>query len=67
MQRRYKEALQAFDKAIDCNPNYFEYYLQRGLLKQRMRMNGRADLEKSFALLPTEEAYRALGYSPGKK
>lgn len=67
MQRRYKEALQAFDKAIDCNPNYFEYYLQRGLLKQRMRMNGRADLEKSFALLPTEEAYRALGYSPRNK
>ena len=68
MQNKYQQALTAFDKAIDKNPNYFEYYLQRGLLKQRLRMNGRADLQKSFDLLPTEEAYRALGYSSqGKK
>ena len=63
MQNKYQQALTAFDKAIEKNPNYFEYYLQRGLLKQRLRMNGRADLQKSFDLLPTEEAYRALGHS----
>lgn len=63
MLRRYKEALSAFDTAIERNSNYFDYYLQRGLLKQRMGLNGRPDLQKSFELLPTQEAYDAMGGS----
>ena len=59
--RRYNDALSSFTKAIDKNSNYFEYYLQRGLLKEKMGLNGRDDLQKSFKLLPTQEAYDALG------
>jgi tetratricopeptide (TPR) repeat protein len=64
--KRYEKALSSFSTAIEKNDNYFEYYLQRGLLKQRMGLNGREDLKRSFKLLPTEEAYRALGGAPLK-
>lgn len=60
---RYTEALRSFDTAIDRNPNYFDYYLQRGLLKKRMGKNGKADLQRSFDLLPTQQAHDALGGS----
>jgi predicted Zn-dependent protease len=59
--RRYQEAMRSFNTAIERNPNYFDYYLQRGLLKKRLGQNGRADLQKSFDLLPTQEAYDAMG------
>lgn len=60
--RRYQEAMRSFNTAIERNSNYFDYYLQRGLLKKRLGQNGQADLQKSFDLLPTQEAYDALGY-----
>ncbi|MBM3207670.1 MAG: peptidase M48 [Chlamydiae bacterium] len=63
---RYRQALSSFDTAINRNPNYFEYYLQRGLLKKKLNMNGKPDLQKSFELLPTQEAYDALGYVQAK-
>lgn len=59
--RRYNDAMKAFDIAIDRNSNYFDYYLQRGLLKKRLGLNARPDLQKSFDLLPTQEAYDAMG------
>jgi predicted Zn-dependent protease len=58
---RYQEALRSFNTAIDRNDNYFDYYLQRGLLKKRLGKDGRTDLQKSFNLLPTQQAYDALG------
>ena len=58
---KYRQALNSFDNAIERNSNYFEYYLIRGLLKKKLGMNGRADLQKSFDLLPTQEAHDALG------
>ncbi|MCX6990871.1 MAG: hypothetical protein NTX49_07415 [Chlamydiae bacterium] len=58
---KYREALNSFDSAIERNSNYFEYYLIRGLLKKKLGMNGRSDLQKSFDLLPTQEAHDALG------
>jgi tetratricopeptide (TPR) repeat protein len=58
---RYEQALRSFTTAIDRNPNYFDYYLQRGLLKKRMGQNGKMDLQRSFELLPTQQAYDALG------
>jgi len=58
---RYNEALKAFDTAIERNNNYFEYYLERGLLKKRLGLNARPDLQRSFDLLPTQEAYDAMG------
>ena len=61
-QKRLLEALPDFDLAIARNREYFQFYLQRGLIKQQMRDPGaRADLEKSVALLPTAVGHLALG------
>lgn len=61
-QKRLLEALADFDLAIARNRDYFQFYLQRGLIKQQMRdPAARADLEKSVALLPTAVAHFALG------
>lgn len=56
-------AIKAFDRAISLNANYFDFYLQRGLLQREL---GRAeaaqqDLARSAQLLPTAEAHQALG------
>lgn len=61
-QKRLLEALVDFDLAIARNRDYFQFYLQRGLIKQQMRdPAARADLEKSVALLPTAVGHFALG------
>ncbi|MBI3775880.1 MAG: M48 family metalloprotease [Gammaproteobacteria bacterium] len=61
-QKRLLDALTDFDLAIGRNRDYFQFYLQRGLIKQQLRDAGaRADLEKSVALLPTAVAHLALG------
>ena len=61
-QKRLLEALTDFDLAIARNREYFQFYLQRGLIKQQMRAaDSRTDLEKSVALLPTAVAHLALG------
>ncbi len=60
---RSGEALFAFDKAVEINPYYFDNYLQRGLLKEEQNdfESATSDLQKSLRLLPTAEAYYALG------
>ncbi|MBI2743220.1 MAG: M48 family metalloprotease [Chlamydiales bacterium] len=57
------EAMSSFNRAIDLNPNYFDFYLQRGLLKYQQELFDKAeeDLKKSIDLLPTAEAHNALG------
>ena len=61
-QKRLLEALADYDLAIARNHEFFQFYLQRGLIKQQTRDAGaRADLEKSVALLPTAVAHFALG------
>ncbi len=63
MRHEQKEALQCFNRAIKLSPDYFDFYLQRGLLKQKMGdyASARADLLKSQELLPSSEAEYALG------
>lgn len=58
-----KSATQQYDKAIRLNPNFFYYYLQRGIVNERLNLTSRAqsDLEHSVKLLPTANAYNALG------
>jgi len=58
-----KKAEQAFTTAIDKNPDYFGPYLGRGVLRYRQgdRDQSRADLKKSFDLLPTPTASYYLG------
>ena len=56
-------ALAAFNKAIELNDDYFDFYLQRGLLKQAVgdEYAARVDLLKSQELLPSAQAEYALG------
>ncbi len=57
------DALNTLNRAIEINPRYFDNYLQRGLVKEQLDDFAQAsnDLERSLSLLPTAEAYYALG------
>lgn len=62
-QRRYQAAVSAYDDAIRDDPNYFDYYLGRGVAYSRQGQRNRAtnDLEASMKLLPTALAANELG------
>ena len=62
-KKRYTRARSQYDKAIKLNNNFFYYYLQRGLVNSQLNANSAAqrDLEASVKLLPTANAYNALG------
>ena len=56
-------SLKHYDKAVQLNPGYFYNYLQRGQLNEQLNHSSQAeaDLQQSVKLLPTAEAYNALG------
>ena len=60
---KLSEAQQAYGAALQKNPDFFYFYLQRGLLREQMHQPGPAqqDLQHSVALLPTAIALNALG------
>lgn len=60
---RLKAANQKYDKAIRLNPGFFYFYLQRGMVNEQLNLTAQAqsDLERSVKLLPTANAYNALG------
>ena len=62
-QGRERDAIAAFDQALLRQPEYFHYYLQRGLAYQALgeTRSANADLERSVALLPTAPAMNSLG------
>ncbi len=62
-QRRYRDAVTNYDRALQHDDKYFHYYLQRGLarLKLHETAQGEADLKKSIKYLPTAPAMNALG------
>lgn len=62
-QRRYDAAIDVYDEAIERDPDYFDYYLGRGVAYSRQGQQSRAtqDLEASIALLPTALAMNELG------
>jgi len=62
-QRRYRAAIDHYDEALERDPNYFDYYLGRGVAHARLEQNreARADLERSAELLPTAIAMNELG------
>ena len=62
-QKRYRDAVTNYDRALARNGEYFHYYLQRGLarLKLHETVKGEADLKKSLEYLPTAPALNALG------
>ncbi len=56
-------ALKQYDKAIQLNPDFYYNFLQRGQLNEQLNHSSQAqaDLKQSVELLPTAEAYNALG------
>ena len=62
-QQQYRKASTNYDKAVKLNSEFFYFYLQRGLTKEKLgdSSGARNDLEKSTKLLPTATAMNALG------
>src|SRR5687767_5678264 len=63
VKKQLPAATDAYTEAIARNDGFFYYYLQRGLIAENRKQDGRArqDLETSIKLLPTGAAYYALG------
>ena len=62
-QKRYQDAVINYDRAVQLNPGYFHFYLQRGLSREQLGEHDAAyaDLDRSARLLPTAAALNALG------
>ncbi len=62
-QQQYRNALKSYDKAVNLNSEFFYFYVQRGLSKEKLGdpQGSRSDLERSTKLLPTATALNALG------
>jgi len=62
-QRRYQDAEVNYDRAIERNPEFFRFFLRRGLVRQELgeAVAATNDLEQSVKLLPTAPALNALG------
>ncbi|MFM8356842.1 MAG: M48 family metalloprotease [Gammaproteobacteria bacterium] len=65
LQRRHQAAVDAYDEAIAIDPDYFAYYVGRGVARSRLGgeacTRARRDFERSLTLLPTAIAYLELG------
>ncbi|MGB5306426.1 MAG: M48 family metalloprotease [Gammaproteobacteria bacterium] len=61
--KHFAAARRHYDKAINLNESFFYYYLKRGLTNMELDNStaARRDLERSTELLPTANAYTALG------
>lgn len=59
---RNRDALEAWNEALRRQPGWFYYWLQRGLLQEKLgdKARAKADLEQSRRLLPTEAAEAGL-------
>jgi predicted Zn-dependent protease len=62
-RRRYDDAVRHYSDAIARDDQFFYYHLQKGLAHRELRQweQSRAELEASVELLPTADAYYALG------
>jgi len=62
-QKRYEDAVRHFSDAVVRNDRFFYYHLQKGLAHRQLRQwdQARSELENSVQLLPTADAYYALG------
>jgi len=56
------DAVQALSRAVELNPNWFMFWLERGLAYEKLGKSelAKADLTRSMNLLPTEKAQKAL-------
>jgi tetratricopeptide (TPR) repeat protein len=62
-QQLYQEALLDYTEAIKQNNEFFQFYLQRGLVREKLGdLHGaESDLQKSVSLFPTVHAHYSLG------
>ncbi|MCV6624952.1 MAG: M48 family metalloprotease [Cellvibrionaceae bacterium] len=62
-QKQNRDALKAFSRSIDINPNYFSPYLGRGLVYKALNQHDKSklDFETSVAMLPTQLGTFHLG------
>ena len=62
VQKDPKAAINQYDKAISRNPDLFYFYLQRGMSYKDVgdKVRAKADLQKSYQLLPTKQAQQGL-------
>lgn len=62
-QEQTETARKRYSEAIALNNHFFYYYLQRGLVNEQLgrKQRARQDLDRSIKLLPTANAYNALG------
>jgi tetratricopeptide (TPR) repeat protein len=62
-QGKLAEAGAAYDQSVVRDDGYFLYYLQRGLIRQKLGAEdgANADLQRSISLLPTAQAHYGLG------
>ncbi len=62
-QKRYEDAARHYADAIGRNDGYFYFHLQKGQAHRALRQwdLARSELETSVQLLPTADAYYALG------
>ena len=62
-KEQYQDAETAFSKAIQLNPDFFLFYLERGMTHEKLKnpIKAKQDLKKSIDLLPTAPAYYSLG------
>jgi len=60
---KIRQANRAFNEAIKRNDSFFAFYLQRGIIEQKLKneTRARADFEYSLKLMPTATAHYALG------
>jgi beta-barrel assembly-enhancing protease len=62
-KKGYADAVRHFSDAVGRNDRFFYYHLQKGLAHRQLRQwdLARSELESSVQLLPTADAYYALG------
>ncbi len=62
-KKQPRQAIEAYTEAIEKNPNYFEFYLQRAISKKMIGdyKGSEKDAKRSIELLPTGEAHELLG------
>jgi predicted Zn-dependent protease len=62
-EKRYDDAIAHYRDALARNDRFFYYHLQKGMAHRALRQwdMASAELESSIALLPTADAYYALG------
>jgi len=63
LQGDQRGALNAYNSAVEKDPNYFRHYLKRGQLYEAMNNEifARKDLKQSLELFPTADAHLSLG------